>query len=149
MDAALQEPRPELRRGFQIITADGETKLEPLSGDVASLGTITIPSFALLALRVSGETITSISIPLAPDRVTAYFSTQKGSVTRIYAIDTKTKKADVIARIADPNGVIYATYGINGNNLVLVNVADQNLENAMTLDLGNPSGAPARYENNR
>lgn len=144
-EPAASEPKPELQRGFRIIMEEEEMKLEPVSADVASLGTITIPSFALLALRLSGETITSASIPVASDHVTAYFSTKKGDATRIYAIDTKTKKARVIATIADPNGVIYATYGVSGNDLVLVNVADQNLDAAMTLDLSNPSGALVKY----
>ncbi len=125
----------ELRRGFRLVTADGETKLEPLSDDVKSMGTISIPSFALLALRVSGETITSVSIPLNADRVTAYLSTSKGNVTKIYAIDTNTKKAHVIKTIDGSNGIVYATYGIRGNHLILVDAATQNIESAITLDL--------------
>lgn len=145
-----EEPKPELRRGFHIMTTpDGEMKLEPLGGDVASLGTITIPSFALLALRLSGEAITSASIPLGSDRVTAYLSTAKNGTTKIYAVDIQTKKASVIKTINDANGIVYATYGISGNHLVLVNTADQNLESAMILDLGNPSGALARYETDK
>ncbi len=145
-----EDPKPELHRGFHIMTtADGEMKLEPLSGDVASLGTITIPSFALLALRFSGETITSASIPLGSDRVTAYLSTTKGGMTKIYAVNIQTKKATVVKTINGENGIVYATYGISGNRLVLVNTADQNLESAMTLDLSNPSGSLARYETDK
>lgn len=99
------------------------------------MGTISIPSFALLALRVSGETITSVSIPLNADRVTAYLSTSKGNVTKIYAIDTNTKKAHVIKTIDGSNGIVYATYGIRGNHLILVDAATQNIESAITLDL--------------